>query len=136
MASRTKKKVSSRRKVVSSRRKPPFSIPSRPNYTIAPVGSLGEKRESVRLVGQDQSGKTITWLVHPTGPRSFEITLPQGHEVGDPRAWEGISIMTQKAITPLGSLADCGAQCNGQCGCQGNNCGSQGNLLPSVRLPR
>ena len=132
----TKSKKPKPRKIKTSAKRPPFNIPTRPNYTLEPVGSLGEKRETIRLTGQDQSGKAITWLVKPTGSRSFELTLPQGHEVGDPRAWEGISIMNQKAVTPLGSLADCGAQCNGQCGCQGNNCGSQANLLPSIRLPR
>jgi len=95
------------------------------------VGALAQMKSSVRLVSHDQLGKKLEWIVKPTGSRSFELTIPEGMEVGDPRAWESISIMTQKSVV---SRADCGGQCQNQCGCQGNNCGSQGSFVSEIML--
>jgi hypothetical protein len=94
------------------------------NATTEPIGRLGDYvGETFRLRGVDGSGKVVEWVVKPTGARSFEMTVPEGHELGMPAAWENISIMTQRVVCRSGS---CGCDGN-QCGCQGQNCGSNCN---------
>jgi hypothetical protein len=95
-----------------------------PRATAEPVGKLQDYvGQTFRLKGLDGSGKEVEWVVKPTGPRSFELTVPSSHELGYPEAWEGISIMTQRVTCKSGS---CG--CDGsQCGCQGQDCGSNCN---------
>ncbi len=92
--------------------------------TSEPVGKLGDYvGETFHLQGVDGSGKVVEWIVKPTGSRSFEMTVPEDHELGMPAAWENISIMTQRVVCRSGS---CGCDGN-QCGCQGQNCGSNCN---------
>ena len=92
--------------------------------TNAPVGKMGDYvGKSFRLQGVDGSGRTVEWVIKPTGNNSFEMTVPDGHELGHPEAWENISIMTQRVVCKSGS---CGCDGN-KCGCQGQNCGSNCN---------
>lgn len=93
----------------------------------AGTATVGTLRESVGeefvIRGPDSNGDEVEWVIKPTGSNSFELTVPESHELGSPAAWEGVSIMTQRVV----SAADnCGCDGN-QCGCQGQNCGSNCN---------
>jgi hypothetical protein len=95
-----------------------------PSETYEPVGALGDYvGDQFVLKGTDGSGQVVEWVIKPTGPNSFEMVVPKGHELGSPDAWENISIMTQRVVCKSGS---CGCDGN-QCGCQGQNCGSNCN---------
>jgi hypothetical protein len=92
------------------------------------VGRLGEHvDEEFLLQGADQTGQLVEWVVRPTGDNSFNITVPEGHELGDPDAWENITILTQRVVS-RGAADSCGCDGN-QCGCQGSNCGSNSHLM-------
>lgn len=93
-----------------------------------PVGRLADDvgREFV-LQGADQHGEIVEWVVRPTGANSFELVVPEGHELGTPAAWDNISILAQRVVSRAG---EDGCGCDGsQCGCQGSNCGSNSHAL-------
>lgn len=97
---------------------------------VEPVGKLADGvGKSYTLQGVDQAGNMVEWVIKPTGPNSFELTVPKGHELGTPDAWENVSIMTQRVVT-RGTASSCGCDGN-QCGCQGQNCGSNCNSAAS-----
>lgn len=103
-----------------------------PKATTEPVGRLGDYvGQTFRLKDFDDSGREVEWVVKPTGSHSFELTVPEGRELGVPEAWESISIMAQRVVCRSGS---CG--CDGsQCGCQGSQCSSNSkSILGRIRL--